>query len=68
VVSEGEGADHRAVVVEGDVELVSDPRALLNDWLGEAWRGKFDSDLAAWATDVAVLRPTRVLSHDASND
>ncbi len=68
VVSEGEGADHRAVVVEGDVELVSDPRALLNDWLGEAWRVKFDSDLAAWATDVAVLRPTRVLSHDASND
>jgi hypothetical protein len=56
------------VVVEGDVELVSDPRALLNDWLGEAWRVKFDSDLAAWATDVAVLRPTRVLSHDASND
>jgi PPOX class probable F420-dependent enzyme len=66
VVSEGEGPDHRAVVIEGDVELVPDPAGLLNAWLAEAWRAKFGSDLASWATEVAVLLPTRVLSHDAS--
>ena len=63
VVSEGEGDDHIAVVVEGEAVVHQDPEALLDEWLRDAWRDRFHSRLDDWIASVIELIPTKVLSH-----
>ncbi|MBA3728215.1 MAG: methyltransferase domain-containing protein, partial [Actinobacteria bacterium] len=45
VVSEGEGEEHVAVVVEGDALVHDEPGPLLDGFLRDAWKRKFGTDL-----------------------
>ncbi|CAN5214773.1 hypothetical protein BH20ACT24_BH20ACT24_16920 [soil metagenome] len=63
VVSEGEGEEHIAVVVEGDALVHAEPGPVLDGFLRDAWAQKFGTDLATWVGAVVELVPRKVLSH-----
>jgi predicted nuclease with RNAse H fold len=60
VVSDGEGASHRAVAADGPVTVHRDPPA----GLLARWEERFGSR-PDWATAWLELRPERLYSHDA---
>jgi nitroimidazol reductase NimA-like FMN-containing flavoprotein (pyridoxamine 5'-phosphate oxidase superfamily) len=62
VVMEGTGDDHVAIIVEGTVTRHPDPEAILDDWLRDAWRSRYGTELN-WAGSLIELEPTRVLSY-----
>jgi len=62
VVVEGTGDDHVALIVEGAVRRHTDPTAILDDWLRDAWRDRYGTELT-WAGSLIELEPTRVLSY-----
>lgn len=63
VVSEGEGEEHVAVVVEGDTLVHEEPGPVLDGFLRDAWTQKFGTDLTTWVGAVVELVPRKVLSH-----
>lgn len=63
VVSEGEGEEHVAVVVEGDALVHDEPAPVLDGFLRDAWAQKFGTDLTTWVGAVVELVPRKVLSH-----
>jgi S-adenosylmethionine-dependent methyltransferase len=65
VVTEGEGREHVAVVIEGDVVLHEDPAELMDAFLWARWRERYGSNLEDWMAVVVELIPTKVLSHRA---
>ncbi len=60
VIAEGEGDEHRAVTVDGPVELHPVPP----DGLLDLWETRFGSQ-ADWAVVWFELRPERLYSYDA---
>ena len=62
VVTEGEGPQHIAVVIEGDALVHHDVEPILSEFLFDAWRRRFGSELD-WAGAMIELLPRRVLSH-----
>jgi general stress protein 26 len=62
VVTEGVGDDHVALIVEGTVRRHTDPEAILDEWLRDAWRERFGTELT-WAGSLIELEPTKVLSY-----
>jgi S-adenosylmethionine-dependent methyltransferase len=64
VVTEGEGEEHVAVLVEGEAVVHRDPGPILDGWLREAWRERFGTELD-WAAAVIELHPAKVLSYRA---
>jgi PPOX class probable F420-dependent enzyme len=65
VVTQGEGTEHVAVVIEGDAVLHEDPAELMDGFLRALWRGRYGSNLDDWVDSVVELVPTKVLSHRA---
>jgi general stress protein 26 len=62
VVMEGQGDDHVALIVEGTVRRHTDPEPILDDWMRDAWRERFGTELT-WAGSLIELEPTKVLSY-----
>jgi hypothetical protein len=62
VVTEGDGTDHLAVVLDCPVTILAEPPPVVAD----AWNEHFGSR-AEWAAWVH-MRPTRLLSHAAYHD
>jgi hypothetical protein len=62
VVTEGVGDDHVALIVEGAVRRHPDPEPILDDWMRDAWRERFGTELT-WAGSLIELEPTKVLSY-----
>jgi general stress protein 26 len=65
VITEGEGREHVAVVIEGDALVHDDPAELMDAFLRDRWRERYGSNLDEWVDAVVELVPTRVLSHRA---
>jgi len=62
VVIEGDGDAHVALIVEGPTTLHEDPQPVLNEWMRDAWRDRFGTELT-WAGALIELEPTKVLSY-----
>ena len=62
VVMEGVDEEHVALIVEGTVRRHADPEAILDDWMRDAWRERFGTELT-WAGSLIELEPTKVLSY-----
>jgi general stress protein 26 len=67
LVTEGEGDEHVAVLIEGQVAVHEDAGPLLSAWLRQVWRARHWTELD-WASAVIELIPTRVLSFAASSN
>jgi S-adenosylmethionine-dependent methyltransferase len=64
LVTDGEGDEHVAVLVEGQAAVHDDPRPLLDSWLRDAWRDRHGTELD-WAGAIIELIPTKALSYSA---
>jgi general stress protein 26 len=62
VVVEGNRDEHIALIVEGTVTRHPDPEPILDDWLRDAWRDRYGTELT-WAGSLIELEPTKVLSY-----
>ncbi|HEY7281236.1 MAG TPA: pyridoxamine 5'-phosphate oxidase family protein [Actinomycetota bacterium] len=62
VIVEGNRDDHVALIVEGTVTRHPDPESILDDWLRDAWRDRYGTELT-WAGSLIELEPTKVLSY-----
>jgi general stress protein 26 len=62
VVMEGVDEEHVALIVEGTVRRHTEPEAILEDWMRDAWRERFGTELT-WAGSLIELEPTKVLSY-----
>ncbi|HXJ63818.1 MAG TPA: pyridoxamine 5'-phosphate oxidase family protein [Actinomycetota bacterium] len=62
VVVEGNRDEHIALIVEGTVTRHPDPVPILDDWLRDAWRDRYGTELT-WAGSLIELEPTKVLSY-----
>jgi SAM-dependent methyltransferase len=64
VVTDGEGDEHVAVLVEGQAAVHDDPGPILDSWLRGAWRDRHGTELD-WAGAIIELIPTKALSYSA---
>jgi 2-polyprenyl-3-methyl-5-hydroxy-6-metoxy-1,4-benzoquinol methylase len=62
VVSEGEGEDHVVAIIEAEAIVHEDPHSLLDEFLVDAWRDRYGTELT-WAGAIIKLLPTKVLSY-----
>jgi nitroimidazol reductase NimA-like FMN-containing flavoprotein (pyridoxamine 5'-phosphate oxidase superfamily) len=62
VMMQGNGEEHVALIVEGTVRRHADPEPILDEWLRDAWRDRYGTDLN-WAGSLIELEPTKVLSY-----
>jgi predicted pyridoxine 5'-phosphate oxidase superfamily flavin-nucleotide-binding protein len=62
VVMEGVDEEHVALIVEGTVRRHAEPEAILDDWMRDAWRERFGTELT-WAGSLIELVPNKVLSY-----
>ena len=64
LVTQGEGEEHVAVLIEGQAAIHRDPTEILNRWLRAAWLDRHGTELT-WAGAIIELLPTKVLSYSA---
>jgi hypothetical protein len=62
IVSEGEGEEHVVAIIEADAIVHEDPHSLLDEFLVDAWRDRYGTELT-WTGAIIELLPTKVLSY-----